>query len=180
MFVDEVGFLMLPTVRRTWSPRGHTPILRHRTRSHKKISTIGALSISPGRRRLGLYLHWHPNKNIATAEVILFLRDLLRHLRGKVILIWDRLNAHRSIQLQCWRAAYPRLSIEWLPPYAPELNPIEYVWGNAKYHRMSNHGLYELDEVYEQARRETDDIANNQTLLRSFVRAAGLPIRLST
>ncbi len=69
----------------------------------------------------------------------------------------------------------------WLrPPYAPELNPIEHVWGNAKYHRMANHGLYELDEVYEQVRRATDDPANSQSLLRSFVRAAGLPIRLCT
>lgn len=64
---------MLPTVRRTWAPRGPTPFLHHRTRSHKKVSTIGALTISPGRHRLGLYLHWHPDKNIRTIEVIAFL-----------------------------------------------------------------------------------------------------------
>lgn len=169
---------MLPTVRRTWAPRGQTPILHHRTRSHKKVSAIGALTISPGRRRLGLYLHWHPDTNIRTTEVIAFLHDLLRHLRGNVVLVWDRLNAHRSKQLQDWRTIYPRLTIEWLPPYAPELNPIEYVWGNFKYHRMANHGLCELDDVYEQARRGADEIAGNQSLLRSFVRAAKLPIRL--
>ena len=169
---------MLPTVRRTWAPKGQTPILHHRTRSHKKVSTIGALTLSPKRHRLGLFLHWHPDKNIRTTEVIGFLRDLLRHLRGNVILVWDRLNAHRSKQLQYWRAIYPRLTIEWLPPYAPELNPMEYVWGNLKYHRTANHGLCELDEVYNQARMEADDIAGHQSLLRSFVRAAGLTIQL--
>lgn len=171
---------MLPTVRRTWAPRGQTPILHHRTRSHRKISTIGALTISPRRRRLGLYLHWHPDKNIAATEIIDFLHDLLRHLRGNVVLVWDRLSGHRSKQLRDWRTIYPRLTIEWLPPYAPELNPIEYAWGNFKYHRTANHGLCELDDVYTQARRVADEIAGNQSLLRSFVRAARLPIRFGS
>ncbi|NIN95339.1 MAG: hypothetical protein GTN93_22260 [Anaerolineae bacterium] len=169
---------MLPTVRRTWAPRGQTPILRHRTRSHKKVSTIGALSISPQRRRLGLYLHWHPDKNITQDDVILFLRDLLAHLRGNVILVWDRLNAHRSAQVKLWQTAYPRLSVEWFPPYAPDLNPMEYVWGHLKYHRLSNHGLFELDDVYSQAKGEAEDVSSNQRLLRSFVHASTLPIRL--
>ena len=171
---------MLPTVRRTWSPRGKTPVLHHRTRSHKKVSAIGALTLSPRRRHPGLYLHWHPDKNITTVEIIAFLRALLRHLRGNVILVWDRLNAHRSKQLQDWRAIYPRLTIESLPPYAPEFNPIEYAWGNLKYHRTANHGLYELDDVYAQARRAAGEIADNQSLLRSFLRAAKLPIRLGS
>jgi transposase len=123
-------------------------------------------------------LHWHSDKNITQSEVILFLRDLLAHLRGNVVLVWDRLNAHRSAQVQLWRAAYPRLSIEWLPPYAPELNPVEYVWGYLKGHRLANHGLCELDEVYDHARAEANEVAKHQPLLRSFVRAAELPIRL--
>lgn len=169
---------MLPTVRRTWAPTGQTPILRHRTRSHKKISTIGALSISPQRRRLGLYLHWHPNKNITQVEIISFLRDLLAHLRGNVVLVWDRLNAHRGAQVKLWRTAYPRLSVEWFPPYAPELNPMEYVWGHLKHHRLANHGLLELDEIHEQAKHAAAQVAGRQSLLRSFVHASTLPIRL--
>lgn len=141
------------------------------------MSAIAAISISPRRRRLGLYLHWHPDKNIATGEVIGFLHDLLRHLRGHVILVWDRLNAHRAKQLQDWRAIYPRLTIEWFPPYAPELNPVEYVWGHLKGHRLANHGLCELDAVYERAKAEADQVAHHQSLLRSFVRASTLPIR---
>lgn len=122
-------------------------------------------------------MHWHPDRNITQDEVILFLRDLLAHLRGNVILVWDRLNAHRSARVQVWRAVYPRLSIEWFPPYAPELNPMEYVWAHLKGHRLANHGFCELDEVYAYAMAEAEEAAGHQPLLRSFVHAAQLPIR---
>lgn len=169
---------MAPTVHRTWAPKGQTPLLRQRTRSHKKVSGIGALSISPRRHRLGLYLHWHPDKNITQDEVMAFLAELLKHLRGQVILIWDRLNAHRSARLKQWRSYRRRLRVEWLPPYAPELNAMEYVWGHLKYHRLSNHGHCELEAIHGQAERETEHMAAQQSLLRSFVHATGLSIQL--
>lgn len=177
MFIDETGFLMLPTVRRTWAPRGQTPRLHHRTRSHQKVSTIGALTISPRRQRCGLYLHWHPDQNISAEHIVAFLQDLLRHLRGHVIVLWDRLSAHRSRRVQSWREVYDRLTLEWFPPYAPELNPVEYVWSHLKYHRTANHGLFELDAIHKQVRHEADDTAANQPLLRGFVHASRLPIR---
>ena len=88
MFLDESGFLLIPTVRRTWAPRGHTPLVRHRYR-RDKISAISAVTLSARRRRLGLYLHFHPDQNITHVEVARFLRALLRHLRGHVIVLWD-------------------------------------------------------------------------------------------
>jgi putative transposase len=96
IFIDESGFLMLPTVRRSWAPKGQTPVLRHRGRWRQKVSVIGGLSISPRRRRLRLFTQWHPDANVSQWEVIDFLRQLLRHLRGHVIVVWDRLNTHRS------------------------------------------------------------------------------------
>lgn len=79
---------MLPTVRRTWGLRGRTPLLKHRMNHWGKVSAIGAVTISPKRRRLGLYLQLHPNAKISQQEAIGFLRALLRHLRGPVFLIW--------------------------------------------------------------------------------------------
>ena len=125
--MDETGFLMLPTVRRTWAPKGRTPLLHHRTRSHKKVSAIGALTISPKRRHVGLYLHWHPDKNITQRELLVFLRDLRAHLAGPLILVWDRLAAHRAAAARLRETGCRRIAIEWLPPYAPELNPVEYL-----------------------------------------------------
>ncbi|MGH7308655.1 MAG: transposase, partial [Candidatus Rokuibacteriota bacterium] len=62
-FADECGFLLIPNVRRTWAPRGHTPIIRHRYQ-RDKVSAISAVTVSPERRRVGLYLHLHPDENI--------------------------------------------------------------------------------------------------------------------
>jgi transposase len=121
-------------------------------------------------------MNWHLGQNITKVEVLLFLRHLLAHLRGPVILIWDRLNAHRAHGVQVWCEARQRLAIEFLPPYAPELNPVEYLWSNLKYHRLSNHGLTDLDAIYHQARSETDNVKTQPSLLRSFFQAAGLRI----
>ena len=59
-----------------------------------------------------------------------FLGHLLRHLRGKLPVVWDGWPAHRSrLVSEFIRAQQNRLAIEWLPGYAPELNPVEYIWG---------------------------------------------------
>src|SRR5438445_10167047 len=81
VFADECGFLLIPNVRRTWAPRGQTPIVRHRYR-RDKISAISAITVSAQRHRVGLYLHVHPDDNITSVEVAVFLRALLCHLRG--------------------------------------------------------------------------------------------------
>jgi putative transposase len=130
VFVDESGFLLIPSVRRTWAPIGQTPLLRHWQR-HDRISVISALSVSPGRQRLGLYFHLHDD-NLHAAEVCAFLRVLLRHLRGAVIVLWDGGNIHKGPLVRALCAAFPRLHLERFPPYAPELNPDEGVWTLAK------------------------------------------------
>lgn len=78
--------MMIPPVRRTWALLGQTPIVRHYYR-RDRISVIGGLSVSPARRRLGLYFRMHP-KNISQEEVYDFLWYLLRHLRGQVTAVW--------------------------------------------------------------------------------------------
>ena len=84
--------MMIPSVRRTWAPVGQTPIVRHYYR-RDRISVIGGLSVSPKRRRLGLYFRMHP-KNISQEEVYDFLWYLMRHLRGHVIVVWDGASIH--------------------------------------------------------------------------------------
>ena len=84
---------------------------------------IGGLSISPIRRRARLFLAWHVNANVRQDEVIQFLRGLLRHVRGNVIVIWDRLNAHRSHQTRSFVENQKRLTTEFLPPSCPNTHP---------------------------------------------------------
>lgn len=122
--------MMIPPVRRTWAPVGETPILRHYYR-RDRISVIGGLSVSPERRRLGLYFRLHP-KNISQDEVYDFLWHLLRHLRGHVIVVWDGASIHDPKCVSDLLRTYPRLHLERLPAYAPQLNPIEAAWHAAK------------------------------------------------
>lgn len=130
VFVDESGFLLIPSVRRTWAPAGQTPFLRHWQR-HDRISVISGVSVSPRRQRLGLYFQLH-DANLHAAEVCAFLRMVLRHLRGPVIVVWDNGHIHKGPLVRALCAAFPRLHLEPLPPYAPELNPDEGVWTLAK------------------------------------------------
>ena len=88
VFADESGFLLAPLVAKTWAPRGCTPILRHRRGHRDKISVISGISMSPQQHRLGLYYLLFYD-NIAQEEVCVFLRELLRHLRGPVIVLLD-------------------------------------------------------------------------------------------
>jgi transposase len=177
VFIDETGVFLTPFVHRTWAPLGQTPVLRTRTRHRRHLSLIGALTISPRRRRLGWYLHFHANRTIRQEQVIAFLRDLLRHLRGQIFLIWDRLNAHRGKKVQVFLAQRPRLHTEFLPPYAPELNPNEYGWAYLKCRRLPNYAPTEVAQLERTARRATKQIGGQQDLLRGFVRATNLPLR---
>ena len=118
--------------------RGHTPIVRHRYQ-RDKVSAISAVTVSPARRRVGLYLHLHPDENITNVEVAVFLRALLRHLRGHVIVLLDSGSIHKGPAVQALAARCPRLHLAWFPGYAPELNPDEWVWAYFKAKLANGH-----------------------------------------
>lgn len=169
---------MLPTVRRTWGLRGKTPYLPYRLKGWSKVSAIGAVTVSPRRRRMGLYLHLWPDANISQEAVILFLRHLHRHLPGPLVLVWDRWSVHRGREVRAYRARQRWLHVEWLPPYAPDLNPMDKGWAHMKGHDLANHGLQDLDALTEAVSEDYRSVRRRQRLLRSFVRETGLPIRL--
>ena len=169
---------MLPTVTRTWGQRGHTPILKHRLRHREKVSAIGAISLSPKRRHVGLYQRWYPNQNVRQGEVVELLGYLSRHLRGRLVILWDRANPHRGKQVKAWCAEHPQVVLEPLPAYAPDLDAVDYLWAYLKAHPLANHGLLDVLSLLKEARRASEDIRQRQDLLRGFLRATKLPLRL--
>jgi transposase len=169
---------MMPVLRRTWAPCGTTPSLTVRARSHEKVSGIGALIVSPARRQITLALALHPRKNIRGPEVLQFLRQLARHVRGPVILVWDRGRSHKHRLVRTWVEHHPRWHVVWFPPYAPELNPVELLWSYLKYGRLANLAPDSVDEIRGHVRRERRRLARRPDLLRSFVRHSGLPFRV--
>jgi transposase len=171
-FVDESGFLLIPTVRRTWAPRGQTPLLHHSYR-RDRISTISALTVSPRRTKLGVYVRFHP-KNITGVEVVEFLRGLLQHLPGRVVLIWDGGSIHYRCLVQDYvRRRRSRLHVYRFPAYAPELNPCEYVWTNSK-RSLSNGTPEDIDKLAVRVRKAIRRVARSQQLLRGCLRRSAL------
>jgi len=175
VFVDESGFLLIPTVQRTWAPCGCTPLLHHSQR-RERISVISGLSVSPKRRRLGLYFRLHP-KNIQHPEVCEFLRHLLRHLRGPVVLIWDNGTIHGGEAIRKLQGAFPRLHLYRFPGYAPELNPDEGVWQLAK-RALANGRPNSQRELLRRLRAQLARLRRSAKHLRGCVRASDLSLIL--
>ena len=147
--IDETGLFLNPTVRRSWAVIGRTPVIGGDGGHRKKVSVIGALSVSPRTHRLGFYFATAVDGYFGPEKVVAFLRDLLVHLRGKVVVIWDGGNNHKGPVIRAFLKRNRRLTLVRLPAYAPDLNPVEVVWSWLKWGRLANFvpdDLTELDD----------------------------------
>jgi transposase len=160
--------LLNPLVRRTLAPRGQTPSLLVTAGHRRKISVIAGLSLSPVTRQPGLYFEAAPDRHFRSADVARFVRDLLRHLRGRVIVVWDNGLMHKGEPIRQLRADFPRLSIEYLPSYAPTLNPVEQLWNQLKYGALANFIPHDFDELDQRAGDWLIDAKFDPARLRSF------------
>lgn len=140
---------------------------------HDRISAISAVSVSPQRKRLGLYYQLHSH-NIRQADVCGFLRHLLQHLRGPVIVLLDNLPSHRARALTTLCRRHPRLHLEYFPPYAPELNPDEGVWTQTKRY-LSNRCLLDRDDLLDELIVGLETIRTSQSRLRGCIHQSELP-----
>jgi len=164
--------MLIPTRRRTWNPRGHTPIVRYNYK-HDRISAIAALTVAARRARMGLYVQFRQD-NFNAVQVAGFLRMLLKHLRGNVILLWDGGQIHKGPAINALRNAFPRLHLERFPGYAPELNPVEQVWNDFKQH-TGNSLLRDKQDIRLSLHGSTRRVRRSPDKLRSFVLASDLP-----
>jgi len=175
VFLDESGFLLIPSVRKTWSPVGHTPIIRHRDR-HDRISAISGLSVSPKRRRCSLYCHLYED-NIQGEEVAAFLRHLLRQIHGLLIVMLDNSTTHRGEPVRELLSRTSRLILVPFPAYAPELNPDEGVWNHLKA-TLANGRPDTHFELMDVLAEEICRLAASQPLLRGCIHQSDLPLFL--
>jgi len=174
VFQDESGVSQRPPVRRTWAPRGQTPVLIHAF-NWKKLSISVALAFRWNGRRTRLFFQTRPD-SYNTESLIAFLRDLKREFRRRrVILIWDGLPAHRSREMTAFlRTQRSWLSVEGLPGYAPELNPAEQLWGNVKGRELANQCAENLKDVAAALRKGMARVRRRPSLAFSFLKHAGL------
>lgn len=164
---------MVPTVKKTWAPVGHPPILKI-AGGWTKISAISAISVSAGKSRIALYLRFHPLKNIRHPHVLPFLRYLLRHLRRGFVLLWDRGSTHKAGAIKRFLTHHPCVHPSFFPGYAPELHPSEFIW-NRMNHDVANGVPKDPQDLQGHLRSSSGRLKRFTKLLWSCIRASELP-----
>ena len=172
MCIDESGFLLIPNVARTWAPRGCTPRVYHLYK-HDRLSAITALTVSPRRHHLGLYLHFQ-DRAFDGLDVRAFLSALRRHLRGPIVILWDRGSIHRRREVTALLQQHPRVQVEYFPAYAPELNPAEFVWTRGD-RNLANSAPRNVRELRQLLHRSYRRLRGSQRLLWACIYASDLP-----
>jgi hypothetical protein len=172
-FQDESGVSQRPSIRRTWAPKGETPILIHAF-NWKKISICAAMGYRWDGKRTKLLFQTRDG-NYNAPSLIEFLEDLRRELRGqKAVLVWDGLPAHKSKEMKTYlHSQRSWLTVDSLPGYAPDLNPVEMLWGSIKGQELANRCGEDLDEI-DQAVRGGMARVRSSKLPLSFLKHVGL------
>jgi transposase len=173
IFIDESGFTERPPVRRTWAPRGMTPVIRYHF-NWDKLNAIGAIACKPNGQDTRLLLHLQEESVTAQSSVD-FLERLHQDIAGMVVVLWDGLPAHRSklvkeyiVNNRHW------LQLERFPAYAPELDPVEYLWAAVKGKDVANFCADTLGQIGDKLRQAADRVQNTDGMLYHFLVAAKL------
>jgi len=167
VFIDESGLSERPHRCRTWAPRGQTPVLQY----HFNWKTLSAIA---GVTWWNFYFRLFPGA-IRSPQIIQFLAHLLRHIPGKLLIVWDGLPAHRSRAVwQFVQQQRGRLWLEYLPGYAPELNPVEYLWSHWKQHELPNFCPTTFGQLSASARQALRRMRRRPTLVCAFWEQAEL------
>ena len=134
----------------------------------KKFSVVAGLTIA------NFYFQLFDGA-IKSAQVIEFLRHLLRHRPGRLLIVWDGAGIHRSRAVRDFIGALnQRIHVEYLPAYAPELNPAEYIWGHLKQHELANFCARHGWELSLRATRALRRMRRRPSLMVAFWKQAEL------
>jgi transposase len=166
--VDESGFRPLPSVVRTWAPRGQTPLLREwLTWDH--LSAISGITPTG---ELYLSIQEHTFKG---PDVVGFLQQLLDQVSGQLLVVWDGISIHRSCVVKEFLAAGAarRLWLEQLPGYAPELNPDEGIWSYLKRVELRNLVCHDLIRLHSELEQAVERLKHKPEVIRSCVKEPG-------
>jgi transposase len=168
VFVDESGFYLLPAVVKTYAPKGRTPILDEwQTRDH--LSVMGGVT-AEGK----VYSLVRP-KSLDGLHTIEFLVHLGRLGADRLLVIWDGSPIHRRAEVKAFlEEAGDAIHLESLPPYAPDLNPVEWLWRHLKEVEMRNLACGDLEELHLELHLALGRVRQKSCLIGSFFEGAGL------
>ncbi|MDR0274447.1 MAG: IS630 family transposase [Burkholderiaceae bacterium] len=160
VFVDESGLSERPTRVRTWAPKGQTPVIQfHFNWTH--VSVIAGLT------RTNCLFRLHQG-SIKKEEIVQFLKALKAHLKQPLLVIWDGLKAHKSRLVRHYLDSLNgHIQMAFLPPYAPDLNPVEYLWAWLKRHALANYCPGDLSELHVTARNKLKSAQKRASIIAS-------------
>jgi transposase len=170
VFVDEAGFYLLPAVVRTYSPRGQTPLLPEwQTRDH--------LSVMGGVTPAGKVYTLARQESLTGLHSVEFLGHLLRLAGERLLVIWDGSPIHRRAAVREFAASTRgKVWLDALPPYAPDLNPVEWAWRHLKQVELRNLVCLDLEELHGEFHLAVGRLRQKRHLVPSFFAGAGLEL----
>jgi transposase len=171
VFVDESGVYLLPGLVRTEGRKRHTPVV-------KQCEARDHLSVMAGLTTTGQVYTLVRQEALTGLEVIAFLTHLGHQLNGAALVIWDRSPIHRRSEVNEFIAAIGAraLQVELLPPYAPDLNPVEWLWRHLKKVEMANLACRDQEELHGQFHLAVARVRGKPRLVPSFFAGAGLDL----
>jgi transposase len=167
VFIDESGLSERPTRVPTWAPRGQTPVIQFHF-NWKQLSMIAGVSFTSA------YFRLHPG-TIKSPQIVAFLKALVAQIEQPLLIIWDGLRAHRSRMVRDYVDTLDGgIEMAFLPPYAPELNPVEYLWAWLKRHALANYCPNSIADLAHTTRSKLRSAQRRSTLVTAFWKQAEL------
>ncbi len=161
-FLDEAGFQSDPTLGRTYGLKGRTPVVE----TSGQRQSLNVISAVNGRGEF--WAVTYPGK-LDAESFVLFLKNFMQGRAGKVFLVVDGHPAHKASRVKAYvQSLAGRLELHFLPPYAPDLNPDEFVWGYMKNNGVSKKPLKQNEALQGRIEEDLNKIKRNRKLVRSF------------
>jgi transposase len=161
-FLDEAGFHSDPVLGRTYGLKGHTPVVTT-SGQRQSINAISAIN-AKGEFWYNVYAG-----KLNAGRFVEFLQDLMKGRRERVFLVVDGHPSHKANRVQAYvQSLAGKLELHFLPPYAPDLNPDEFVWGYAKTNGVSKKPLQQNESLKERVKSDLEAIKQDRKLVKSF------------
>ncbi|WP_413759278.1 transposase [Streptomyces sp. MMBL 11-3] len=177
---------MTPPTARTWARRGHTPVIRVRGRSRRRISVAALACYKPGERSRLIYRPRRDDgrcdgrKGFAWTDY----RDLLivahTQLGGPIVLVWDNLNVHLAHGMRQFITRQDWLTVYQLPSCAPDLNPVEGIWSLLRRGRLSSTAFTPPEHLIQTVRHGMRTIQYRPHLIDGCLAGTGLSLTSTT
>lgn len=171
VFVDESGFYLLAGLVKTYAPKGQTPVVDEwQTRDH--LSVMGAVT-----NQGGIYAMVRP-KSLNGLHTVAFLAHLLRMVAGRLLVVWDGSPIHRRAEVKAFLSGQTgrQIVLEALPAYAPDLNPVEWLWNHLKTVELTNRTCLDLDQLHMELHLALGRVRQRESLVPAFFEGAGLSL----